>query len=50
VGQLELVHVQAGDGWQTRHVKSGVRLEDAVEILSGLDGTETIGWEVTDNG
>ena len=50
VGQLELVHVQVGDGWQTRHVKTGVRLGDAVEILSGLDGTETIGWEVTDNG
>ena len=50
VGQLELVHVQVGDGWQTRHVKTGVRLGDAVEILSGLGGTETIGWEVTGNG
>ncbi len=50
VGQLELVHVQVGDGWQTRHVKSGIRVGDAVEILSGLDGTETIGWGVTDNG
>ena len=50
VGQLELVRVQVGDGWQARHVKTGVRLGDAVEILSGLDGTETIGWEVTDNG
>lgn len=50
VGQLELVHVYIDDGWQTRHVKTGVRLEDAVEILSGLDGSETIGWEVSDNG
>ena len=50
VGQLELVHVQSGDGWQVRHVKTGVQLDEAVEILSGLDGTETIGWGVTDNG
>jgi HlyD family secretion protein len=50
VGQLELVHVKAGDGWRTRHVKTGVRLGDAVEVLSGLDGSETIGWEVSDNG
>ncbi|BBO69296.1 secretion protein HlyD [Desulfosarcina alkanivorans] len=50
VGQLELVHVKAGDGWQTRHVKTGVRLGDAVEVLSGLDGSETLGWEVSDNG
>ena len=50
VGQLELVHVQSGDGWQVRHVKTGIHLDGAVEILSGLDGTETIGWGVTDNG
>ncbi|MBC2712143.1 MAG: efflux RND transporter periplasmic adaptor subunit, partial [Desulfosarcina sp.] len=50
VGQLELVHVKIGESWQTRYVKTGIRLEDAVEILSGLDGTETIGWEVADNG
>ncbi|MGA6924956.1 MAG: efflux RND transporter periplasmic adaptor subunit [Desulfosarcina sp.] len=50
VGQLELVHVKTGDGWQTRYVKTGVRLGDAVEVLSGLGGSETIGWEVSDNG
>jgi RND family efflux transporter MFP subunit len=50
VGQLELVQVQSGDGWQLRHVKTGERLGDRIEILSGLDGTETIGWEVADNG
>ena len=51
VGQLELVHVQSGEGWQVRHIQTGVRLDDgSVEILSGLDGTETIGWGVTDNG
>lgn len=50
VGQLALVRVQVGDRWQARYVKTGLRLGDAVEILSGLDGTETIGWEATDNG
>ncbi|MEN8760207.1 MAG: efflux RND transporter periplasmic adaptor subunit [Desulfobacterales bacterium] len=50
VGQLEMVQVKVGDGWQTRYVKTGARIGGAVEILSGLDGTETIGWEVADNG
>lgn len=50
VGQLELVRVKSGDDWQVRHVKTGVRLGDDVEVLSGLSGTETIGWEVKGNG
>jgi len=50
VGQLELVHVKSGDSWQVRHVKTGVHIDGSVEILSGLDGTETIGWGGTDNG
>ncbi len=51
VGQLELVHVKSGDRWQIRHVKTGVRLKDAsIEILSGLDGSEAIGWGGADNG
>jgi len=51
VGQLELVHVKSGNEWQVRHVKTGVSLDDArVEILSGLDGSETIGWGGADNG
>lgn len=50
VGQLELIQVKTGDGWQTRYVTTGVHLDDAVEILSGLNGTETIGWGRADNG
>jgi RND family efflux transporter MFP subunit len=50
VGQLELVHVQSGSDWQTRHVKTGRRLGDRLEVLSGLKGGETIGWEANDNG
>lgn len=49
VGQLELVRVKINDSWQARYVKTGNRLHDEVEILSGLEGGETIGWEVTAN-
>jgi RND family efflux transporter MFP subunit len=50
IGQLELVHVQTETGWQPRFIKTGLRMGDAVEVLSGLDGSETIGWEVAENG
>jgi len=50
VGQLALIQVKTDDGWQTRYVTTGVLLDDAVEILSGLGGTETIGWGGADNG
>lgn len=50
VGQLELVRVIHGNTWETRYVKSGMRMGEDVEILSGLSGTETIGWEAADNG
>lgn len=49
VGQLELVRLKVGDTWQIRHVTTGLGLGAEVEILSGLDGTETVGWEVTVN-
>lgn len=44
VGQLELIFVKKGQGWRSRFVKSGRRIGDEVEILSGLSGKETIGW------
>jgi len=44
VGQLELVSVQTGSGWQDRYVQTGRHIGDRVEILSGLDGNETVGW------
>lgn len=50
VGQLETVHVKTGNEWQIRHVKTGIRINSAVEVLSGLDGTETIGWKEAGNG
>lgn len=50
VGQLELLQVKTENGWQTRFIKTGVQRGDQVEVLTGLDGVETIGWEVVDNG
>lgn len=43
VGQLELVRVKEEDKWKTRFIKTGKRIGDRVEILSGLSGDETIG-------
>ncbi len=42
VGQLELVRVRDGDGWATRFIKTGKKLGDRVEVLSGLSGGETV--------
>jgi len=44
VGQLEMVTVQEGDHWRSRFVKTGRTIDGKVEVLSGLDGGETIGW------
>lgn len=50
VGQLELIQVQTATGWQTRYIKTGARRGNDVEVLSGLDGSETVGWEVAQHG
>ena len=42
VGQLEMVLVKEDKGWRRVLVTSGRRLGDQVEILSGLDGQETV--------
>jgi RND family efflux transporter MFP subunit len=42
VGQLELVNVKTKDGWHRRCVKTGKIHGDRVEILSGLEGQETV--------
>jgi membrane fusion protein (multidrug efflux system) len=42
VGQVEIVTVQDGDRFSTRHVRSGFSYGTRVEILSGLDAGETV--------
>jgi multidrug efflux pump subunit AcrA (membrane-fusion protein) len=50
IGQLELIYVKEKDTWRTRYLKTGQVLDSNIEILSGLKGDETIGWEVEPNG
>ena len=42
VGQLEMVRVRTDDGWRDQFVRTGRRLDRKIEILSGLDGNETV--------
>lgn len=42
VGQLETVKIQMGETWQTVYIKTGQTLDGLVEVLSGLQGNETV--------
>ncbi len=43
VGQLELVKVKEADKtWVDRYIKTGKKIGNRVEVLSGLDGNETL--------
>ncbi|MCP4020864.1 MAG: efflux RND transporter periplasmic adaptor subunit [Desulfobacteraceae bacterium] len=44
VGQLELVHVQNKESWSKVFIKTGKEYDQRLEVLSGLDGNETIGF------
>lgn len=44
VGQIQLVLVRENDMWRTRYIKVGAAIGDRVEVLSGLNGTETVGF------
>jgi multidrug efflux pump subunit AcrA (membrane-fusion protein) len=50
VGQLELIYVKEDEAWHTRYIKTGQAHDTHVEVLSGLAGGETIGWERQANG
>jgi hypothetical protein len=40
-----MVHVKtADDRFRSVYVKTGKSLGNEVEVLAGLDGTETLGW------
>jgi HlyD family secretion protein len=42
VGQLELVRVKEGEVWKRRFIQTGRRIDEKVEVLSGLSGGETL--------
>ncbi len=44
VGQLELVYVKKSGAWQSVYVKTGKKFGNKIEVLSGLKGDETIGY------
>lgn len=44
VGQLTLVRVKTQDGWQRRYIRTGNKIGDTVEVLSGLNAGETVGF------
>jgi HlyD family secretion protein len=50
VGQLETVKIKEGDTWQTVYIKTGRAIDGLVEVLSGLDGTETVALPGDRNG
>ena len=50
VGQLETVLVKIGENWEPVYVRSGARYGDKLEILSGLSGNETVGFELSATG
>ncbi len=45
VGQLLTVLVLDDGRWKRRYITAGDAADDRIEILSGLDGGETIGWD-----
>lgn len=44
VGQLELVYVKTGDSWESVYIKTGKKFGKKIEVLAGLTGNETIGY------
>jgi len=44
VGQLELVYVKKEGAWQSVYIKTGKKFGEKIEVLAGLTGNETIGY------
>jgi len=44
VGQLELVYVKKDDAWQSVYIKTGKQFGEKIEVLAGLKGNESIGY------
>ena len=45
VGQMEIVKARVEGGWQSRFIKTGKKIGDKIEVLSGLSGKETVAVE-----
>jgi RND family efflux transporter MFP subunit len=45
VGQLELCRVKKENTWQSVYIKTGKKIGDKIEVLSGLTGNETLGYK-----
>ena len=45
IGQLQTVRVKQNDRWIRRYVTTSTIINGSIEILSGLQGGETIGWD-----
>ena len=45
IGQLATVRVQDQGRWLRRYVTLGNPLDGQIEVLSGLAGGETVGWD-----
>jgi hypothetical protein len=46
VGQLATLRVRGSAGWGRRYVSVGATRSDGrIEVLAGLSGGETIGWD-----
>ncbi|MGM0643700.1 MAG: efflux RND transporter periplasmic adaptor subunit [Thermodesulfobacteriota bacterium] len=41
-GQLDIVMVKEKDRWEKRYIKTGMKRDGMIEVLSGLNGNETI--------
>ncbi|MCF6246292.1 MAG: efflux RND transporter periplasmic adaptor subunit [Desulfobacula sp.] len=44
VGQLELILVKQKGTWQSVYIKTGKQFDNKIEVLAGLTGNETIGY------
>lgn len=44
IGQLEMIRVKKDKTWQSVYIKTGKSFDEKTEVLSGLIGNETIGY------
>jgi HlyD family secretion protein len=44
IGQLEMIYVKQNNAWQSVYIKTGRTRDGKTEVLAGLTGNETIGY------